>query len=265
MKVNKKYIAPIVLVFALLLASAPVAFALPKNKSIAVVMYESGNWLDKGFGTAETIIKRELMRNGYKVLNETGKLHDAKSAAGFKGDAAVLRKMRKQYGFAILVGGETIRARGEKNEFGMYTTTTTVNVQAWSAENGLNLLSETITAKEVGYTEGEASQKALVTAAEKIAQLLMSGGTSAKSAESSRMQLVVDGVGSMSQAQALLSTIKQLPRVSEVLLTDFSGGTAVFSITAKDSVKAVLDSLSRTGAGVEVTGITGNIINARKD
>ena len=252
------------------------AAAIPSGKTIAVVIYETTRDLynpGKGIGAAESIVKRELLAGGYPVVNEAQleKIKRSKAAAlALQGDAEAIMRLGKSYNVKILLRGQASMHEPRLNEFQLYTATANISVQAYSTANGKYIFSDTVMAKEVGYTADEAREKALAAAAQIMAQNIIRGEGSAGGVGSDSgpvgpagaITLVVTGISSFSQANEILAAVQHTSRVSEARMMAYEGGTATIELKSQDSPKTFAGLLSRTGLQIRIQGISANTVSA---
>ncbi len=243
---------------------------LPKGKNIAMVIYETvgGYQATAATGSAEAIIKQALINNGYPVVNESelAKIRQSKAAMlALDGNVDAILSLGKTYGIRIFLSGKATMQRAQQNEFGLYTSTAVLAVQAYSATNGKYIFSHTTNAKEVGYTPDEASQKALNKAAASMAQDIIQGEGSAAAAQGAvnTLFVVVNGVSNFNVANTVLASCKALSKTKEAKITGFSGGTATIQVLYAGTVDQLQDALSRRGLPVNFTGKSSNAVYAQ--
>ena len=252
------------------------AAAIPSGKTIAVVIFETTRDLynpGKGIGAAESIVKRELLAGGYPVVNEAQleKMKRNKAAAlALQGNAEAIMRLGKSYNVKILLRGQASMHEPRLNEFQLYTATANISVQAYSTANGKYIFSDTVMAKEVGYTADEAREKALAAAAQIMAQNIIRGEGSAGGVgpdsgpvgPAGAITLVVTGISSFSQANEILAAVQHTSRVSEARMMAYEGGTATIELKSQDSPKTFAGLLSRTGLQIRIQGISANTVSA---
>ena len=258
-------------VFVLLLLTAGSTFAaLPPHKRICVlVSEEASGWFRQNLavGTAETLIKQELLANGYPVVNEAmveKVKKDQRARLLEQGNPKAIRELGKIYDIRIFLVGKATLAEPLKNDFGTFTGTATVAVQAYSTGDAKYLLAETASAKELGGTPDEAAQKALETAARAIAKKLAAGGSGAsQSGIPLQMRVVVEGITDFKLANEVLFACRKIPGVTEAEIESYQGGTATIRLAYRGSSKELGDALSRQGLPITVTGAAGNTVRAK--
>ncbi len=260
-----------ILLSAVLLAGIPGwAEKLPKGKNIAMVIYENagGYQATAATGSAEAIIRQALINNGYPVVNEAqlAKIRQSKAAMlALDGNVDAILSLGKTYGIRIFLSGKATMQRAQQNEFGLYTSTAVLAVQAYSATNGKYIFSHTTNAKEVGYTQDEASRKALDKAAASMAQDIIQGEGSAAASQGAvnTLFVVVNGVSNFNVANTVLASCKTLSKTKEAKITGFTGGTATIQVLYAGTVDQLQDALSRRGLPVNFTGKSSNAVYAQ--
>ncbi len=260
----------------LVLGSGAGAQSLPKGQAVAVVIAETAGILSNAaVGTAETLVKQTLMENGYPVVNEAqlAKIRRSKAAAlALDGNVDAILSLGKKYGVKLFVSGKATMHESRKNEFGLFTGTAAIAVQAYSATNGKYLFADTVMGKDLGYTPEEAGQKALMAAARVMAENLVrgegaagngvSGGAPATAAPQA-MTVVVTGVAGFHVANQILDACTHLPRTRSARITAFSGGTVTLEVLYQSTPQDLADSLSRRGLPITITGVRGQVVEGR--
>ena len=253
---------------ALLLAATAAMAALPPHKRICVlVREEAAGWYREGLavGTAETLIKQELLANGYPVVNEAmveKVKRDKRAKLLEEGNAAAIRDLGRIYDVRIFLVGRATLARPIQNDFGTYTCTATVAVQAYSTGDAKYLLAETASGKELGGTPDEAAQKALETASRTVAKRLAGGGQANPSGAAVRMQVVVEGLSSFQGANDVLFACKKITGVSDAAVESYQGGTATVRLAYRGTASQLAEALGRQGLPITITSAGGNTVRA---
>ena len=138
--------------------------AVPKSGSIAILV--KGPSPQHAASTA-SIVTQELIAKGYKVVDpqKLESIRKSKAAAlALDGNVDAIMKLGKQYGFSTMITLQVKAGDPRINEFQLYTGTASVAVMA-TGSNGSQLYADTVSGKQVGYTEDEAAQKSLEAAA----------------------------------------------------------------------------------------------------
>jgi hypothetical protein len=122
--------------------------------------------------SAEAIVNRQLLAKGYKVVApkqwdaiQNAIRNDKIARLALQGDVeSILKLSRAQKATMIVIQVEADNPR--MNEFKLYTGTASLAVTV-GAPNGTIIYADTTMGKEVGYTSGEALQKAIETASKR--------------------------------------------------------------------------------------------------
>lgn len=257
--------------FALFLLTAESALAaLPPHKRICVLIpEEASGWFRQNLavGTAETLIKQELLMNGYPIVNESmveKVKKDQRVLLLEQGNPKAIKELGKIYDIRIFLVGKATLAEPIKNDFGTFTGTATVAVQAYSASDAKYLLAQSASAKELGGTPDEAAQKALETAARSIAKKLTTGGSGAsQTGIPLQMRVIVEGITDFKLANEVLFACRKISGVTEAEIESYQGGTATIRLAYRGRSKDLAEALSRLGLPITVTGAAGNTVRAK--
>ncbi|GHV54455.1 hypothetical protein FACS1894216_14500 [Synergistales bacterium] len=147
------------------------ASAIPNKGAIAI--YVSGP-SKRHVDSSYALITKKLLAKGYKVVDaavrariEKQILQGKVARAVLAGDGAAIKKLSAGNAFSVMIAvGIEADDEPEVNEFKLYTGTATASVNATSAAGAI-LYGGTGSAKQVGYTKGETSQKAIEAAVAK--------------------------------------------------------------------------------------------------
>jgi hypothetical protein len=154
--------------FAGVFACGAAEAALPNN-AFAVLANGPSTQHNK---SAEAIVNRQLLAKGYKVVSpkqwdaiQKAIRADRVARLALQGDVeSILKLSRAQQATMIVIQVEADTPR--LNEFKLYTGTASFAVTV-GAPNGHVIYADTTMGKQVGYTTGEALQKAIESAATK--------------------------------------------------------------------------------------------------
>ena len=260
----------------LILAGAASAAPLPPHKRIAGVIFEQASGFFRqglGVGAAETLITQTLIGNGYPVVNaaQVEKIKKDKRAELLaQGNKKAIRELGKIYDVKIFLVGRATLAEPMKNDFGTYTGTATVAVQAYSTSDAKYLFSDMASGKELGGTPDESSQKAIEAASRIIAANLLAGegkaggvaGGGAAPATAQEVQILITDVTNFQTVNAVLEAAQHLAGARGAAVTSYAGGVATLSVQYIGTPKDLMAGLSRQGLPVRFTGVSGNKISA---
>ncbi len=142
---------------------------LPKKGDIAVVVTGDNPQHVK---TAEAIIVEMLRSNGYRVVDEAKMRRIRQAAARAKaaryaleGNVDAIMRLNASYSAAATVVARVSAGYPVVNEFNLYTGTASAAIMAVTSR-GTKLGGKTSMGKQVGYTDDEASYKAIMSAVE---------------------------------------------------------------------------------------------------
>ncbi|GHS95067.1 hypothetical protein AGMMS50276_09370 [Synergistales bacterium] len=136
---------------------------LPKKGFVAILVKGE----DEQHAAAVTsIMAQQLRARGYKIVDEK-KLaairRDKANRLALEGNVEAILKLGSQYGVSVSIVVQERAGEPRENEFGLYTGTSSLAVQAVS---GASLVyADTVQGKQVGYTQDEAAQKSIEAAA----------------------------------------------------------------------------------------------------
>lgn len=251
--------------------------ALPKKGTVAVIIHEGAESLDgagQSLGTAEARVMEILLQQGYSVVNpkKMEELRRSKAARlALDGDVEAILRLGSQYGVAFFVSGRAKLPQPRQNEFGLFTATADVAVEAYSTATGRYVFSGRTSGKQVGYSAGEALEKALMEAAQSMAAQLTGGGAAddgaapAAGAASSGVRLTVRNVTSFSQLNEILETCRHLAGVSTAKATGYSGGTGVIELDYRGALQDLAASLAKRQTNLVISSVgRGEILAALK-
>jgi hypothetical protein len=165
-----KKIAPLFLAillfsfFSIAVLSVPVEAAIPQKGSVAVLVRGPSQ---QHVASATSIFTKQLLAKGYKVVdqNKLDQIRKNKAAAlALDGNVDAIMKLSSQYGVSTMITVVVEAGEPVLNEFKMYTVASSVAVTATSS-GGSQLYGDTSSGKQVGYTQSEAAQKAIESAA----------------------------------------------------------------------------------------------------
>ena len=142
---------------------------LPKRGDIAVVVTGDDPQHVK---TAEAIIIEMLRSNGYRVVDEA-KMRRIRQAAAraqaaryaLEGNVDAIMRINANYSAAATVVARVSAGYPVVNEFNLYTGTASAAIMAVTSR-GTKLGGKTSMGKQIGYTDDEASYKAISAAVE---------------------------------------------------------------------------------------------------
>lgn len=263
---KRRILAFTVLCFSAFLTAWPAeASPLSKKKTVAIVLYDQksmdvtsrSTWsyfsgasytrvkgTPNGAALASEIIRGELVRSGYKVLGKPVTLNILKARAKAKDlpDSEEIVKLSKKYGIGQYIDGTVTALDSEKNDFGMYTGTAAVAVNAYD-RTGRTLYSDSVMSKGVGITQDEAKMKAVREAALQISEKLADKSADNESGFNG-MYVSVSGAGNFRTVQSVERACGTVYGVTAVKNMQYKNGTALLAIYGKFDVQELQDAIT---------------------
>jgi hypothetical protein len=145
-------------------AVLPSEAAIPKTGDIAVVVVGENQGHVKA---AEAIMIQQLVAKGYRVVDERRMQQIRKDqAAGraarlaLEGNVEAIMKISSKYSASAVVAVRVDAGETRENRLKAYTGTATASVMV-TGSGGARLYSDTVSGKQIGYTQTEAAQKSV--------------------------------------------------------------------------------------------------------
>lgn len=259
---SRRLFAGLMLLF-LLCSPTTAQSALPKKGTVALILHEGSASLDgsgQTLGTAEATVLEILLQNGYSVVNpkRMEEIRRSKAArAALDGDVDAILRIGSQYGVGFFVSGRAKLPQPRQNEFGLFTATADIAVEAYSTATGKYVFSGTASGKQLGYSAGEALEKALTEAARAVAASLV--GTSSQEtagpAASATVRLILNKVTSFSQINEVLETCRHLAGVVAAKATGYSGGVGQIELDYRGDLQELASSLAKRQTDLAVRAV----------
>lgn len=172
--------------FVFLLCLSAYAYAAPMRGRVAVFASDGNSVggdiiLEQKSGysrIAETIIKRELRKSGYTVVDAVlnGKLKNEAVVALANGDPKLILGAVKKYQIDYIVNVSLSDKQAVVNDFGLYTSSVAVMMQALSNKTAEYIFDDLFSAKAVGGTAEEAIRLAVQKASARVCDSLIAAG-----------------------------------------------------------------------------------------
>lgn len=169
------------------ICSVSEAYAMRKGSRISVFASDGNSVggdvvLEQKSGysrVAETIVKRELRKSGYKIVDAAlnNKIKNEAVMALANGDPKRILEAVKKYQIDYIVNVSLSDRQAVVNDFGLYTSSVAVILQLLSNKTAEFIFDDLFSAKAVGGTAEEATRLAVQKASERICEILiMEGG-----------------------------------------------------------------------------------------
>lgn len=217
--------------------------ALPQGKTIAVLVRGTPSHA----AATRSLLVRALLDGGYRAVDEQQleKIRRSKAAAlALEGNVDAILQLGRSFGFSVLLSGAVTVPKPVRNEFGLFTATASVSVTACHAANGRQILALTESAKEIGYTQEEAAQKAAEKAASSAGDVILGKRAAGKPENpASKYTVIVSPVRSFAEAHGIVESCRDAGALSASLLRFAAGKAEVeaeFGGTAAQLVAALL-------------------------
>ena len=258
----RRLLAGLVLLLLILIPTSAQS-ALPKKGSVALVIHEGSTGQGgsgPSLGTAEATVLQSLLQNGYSVVNpkKMEEIRRSKAAQlALDGNVEAILKLGSQYGVSLFVSGRTKLPEPRQNEFGLFTATADIAVEAYSTATGKYVFSGTASGKQIGYSAGEALEKALAEAAQSMAAQLVGAPPqqSATPAAASTVRLTIHRVSSFSQLNEVLETCRHLGGVNSAKATGYSGGIGQIEIDYRGNPQELATSLTKRHGNLTINSV----------
>ncbi|MDR1472239.1 MAG: hypothetical protein LBS75_06925 [Synergistaceae bacterium] len=175
LNVVKKFAAALSMAsVAVLCALASSSQAAIPNKELIAVVADGSN--EQHIRSAEAIMTQHLLMSGYKPADEQ-KMKQLRAAANasrereavklaLQGNVKAIMNLGSKVGLSkfTTVAIRVDAGQPAENEFKLFTGTATLSVVV-TGSNGARLYADTVSGKQVGYTQDEAAQKSIEAAA----------------------------------------------------------------------------------------------------
>jgi hypothetical protein len=202
---------------------------------------------------SESVIIQKLKEKGFKVvdpgyLRKSVSAGDAKEA--WQGNEDAAGKIGKKVGAEIAIVGQAISTRAANNIAGsdLLSMSTTINVQAVKSGTGEIMAQASGQGTAAHINEVVALQQALQKAADKVADGIISGILSTWQTESSGTRTLALEVHEITPAELdrLKASLEKMRGVTEVIVREFSGGTADINIEATSDAQDLSAIIGKT-------------------
>ncbi|MCD6362590.1 MAG: hypothetical protein J7M13_01100 [Synergistetes bacterium] len=210
---------------------------------------------------AEAKVMEKLINAGYNVVDraQLDRIRRSRAAIlALQGKAEAIMKLGRLYRIAYLVKGKAIIGGARENEFGLYTATASLSIQAYRTRNARFLLSKAFSAKAIGYTPSEAKRKALLKAASKAGAYLTGGEYAG--AFRGIVKIVLRGVSDYGIVNSVYERVLGFPRAKKVRIVSYGGGQAIIEFLYSGDLRSIARALRSAGLPISVASVQGNVI-----
>lgn len=206
------------------------------------VLNTAGYWNMYTVSTSqvESTVNIRMKEKGFNVVdpNYMRKSLNAREAKeAWEGDYAAAGRFGKRLGAEIVIVGQAASTRAANNIMGsdLLSVSSTINAAAVKAGTGEVIAQASGKGTAAHINEVAALQESLKKASDQVADQLISGILDTWQKESSGTRTISLEVNDISaqELERLKSSLEKLRGVSEILVRNFSGGSADISIQAK--------------------------------
>lgn len=268
MVLSRRYVLVLVLLMGLFSPLRAFGGSLPKDGRVAVVMIGSGVLGRADVAGAASAIIRELSERGYPVVdkNRLDAMERSEAARlALDGDVDAIMALGKKFGVWYYVKAVADGHKPVVNEFGLYTATVTISIQAYRASDGRYLFADSSVGKEVGYTSQESASKALLAAASSVAVALGEGESTSKPRAKSTgktFSLSVSGLSGLVGAESFRKDLQAMEGIESASLK--SGlGKASLEVVFQGTVDQLASQLEKAFKGLVVEDRTPGSLSLR--
>ncbi len=189
---------------------------------------------------AESTVNIRMKEKGFNIVdpNYMRKSLNAREAKeAWEGDYATAGRFGKRLGAEIVIVGQAASTRAANNIMGsdLLSVSSTINATAVKAGTGEVIAQASGKGTAAHINEVAALQESLKKASDQVADQLISGILDTWQKESSGTRTIAMEVNDIStqELDRLKTSLEKLRGVSEILIRNFSGGSADISIQAK--------------------------------
>lgn len=258
------------LFFIFLSVLPTIAAPLPKKGNVALVL-DDGKSSSTSFVEAEDSIRKELIKKGYRIVNEKKLAEIRRSKAALlalEGNVEAIKSLGSKYGIRYFIRGRVALHEARKNDANLFTATAVITVKGYNS-SGQYFFSDTVEGREVGYTTEDAQHRALIKATQAMTLDLLKGeGTSEDSLKKKTtldqidLTLNMSSVGSFEQANQLLNVCRTLQGVQKAKMMAYGEGKAAYLIEFYGDAQRFIKCLDDKGYKIKVNNISGTVIHA---
>lgn len=203
---------------------------------------------------AESTVYEKLKAKGFNVVDSKAMrsgVHADEAKQAWDGNNEVAGRFSKRLGAEIVIVGEASSTRSANNIAGsdLLSVSTTITASAIKAGTGEIMAQSSSSGTAAHINEVAALQQAMQKASDKLADDLISGILKTWQQESSGTRALVMEVEDISQGELdkLKTSLEKMRGVTEVIVRNFSNGSAELNIQAKTDGQELSQSIAKTG------------------
>ncbi|MCI0615239.1 flagellar assembly protein T N-terminal domain-containing protein [bacterium] len=222
---------------------------------------------------AESTVNKRMKEKGFNIVDPNfmrKSLNAQEARAAWEGDYATAGRFGKRLGAEIVIVGQAASTRSANNIMGsdLLSVSSTINAAAVKAGTGEVIAQASGKGTAAHINEIAAMQEALQKASDQVSDQLIEGILDTWQKESSgtrTIALEVNGI-STQELERLKSSLEKMRGVSEILVRNFSGGSADISIQAKTDGQELSAQIAKTPfAGFKLELVEGSVDRLQYD
>ncbi len=202
---------------------------------------------------AESTVNKRMKEKGFNIVDPNfmrKSLNAQEARAAWEGDYATAGKFGKRLGAEIVIVGQAASTRSANNIMGsdLLSVSSTINATAVKAGTGEVIAQASGKGTAAHINEIAAMQEALQKASDQVADQLIEGILDTWQKESSGTRTIAMEVNGIStqELERLKSSLEKMRGVTEIVVRNFSGGSADISIQAKTDGQELSAQIAKT-------------------
>jgi Flagellar assembly protein T, N-terminal domain len=202
---------------------------------------------------AESTVNKRMKEKGFNIVDPNfmrKSLNPQEAKAAWEGDYATAGRFGKRLGAEIVIVGQAASTRSANNIMGsdLLSVSSTINATAVKAGTGEIIAQASGKGTAAHINEIAAMQEALQKASDQVSDQLIEGILDTWQKESSGSRTIAMEVNGIStqELERLKASLEKMRGVSEILVRNFSGGSADISIQAKTDGQELSDAIAKT-------------------
>lgn len=202
---------------------------------------------------AEATVRERLKAKGFNIVDPTmmkKNLNSQEARKAWEGDYETAGKFGKRLGAEIVIVGKAASTRAANNIAGsdLLSVSSTINVSAVKAGTGEIIAQATGEGTAAHINEVAALQQSLQKASDQVSEQLIAGILDTWQKESSGSRALGMDINDISSAELdkLKASLEKMRGVVEVIVRNFSNGSAELNIQAKTDGQELAQSIGKT-------------------
>jgi hypothetical protein len=202
---------------------------------------------------AESTVNQRMKEKGFNIVDPNfmrKSLKPQEARAAWEGDYQTAGRFGQRLGAEIVIVGQAASTRSANNIMGsdLLSVSSTINATAVKAGTGEIIAQASGSGTAAHINEIAAMKEALQKASDQVADQLIEGILDTWQKESTGTRAIAMSVNGIStqELDRLKSSLEKMRGVSEILVRNFSGGTADISIQAKTDGQELSAQIAKT-------------------